>query len=123
MIKLLNVELPLNKNISIALTNIYGIGISTSLKILNKLNINPNIKVYNLTENNIFKLNYILEKEYKLENQLKYITSLNIKHLIEINSYKGKRFKLGLPVNGQRTRTNSKTIRKLKNIILKNIKL
>ena len=114
MVRILGNNLSNKKKIYIALTCIYGIGIPTSKKILKELNINPDIKTTDLTETNISALRDILEKEeFKLEGDLKRLISLNIKRLIDINSFKGRRHLKGLPVRGQRTRTNNRTSRKL----------
>lgn len=113
MVRLLGNNLANKKKIYIALTCIYGIGLSRSRKILSKLSINPNLKVFELTENHISALREILETdEFKLEGDLKRLVSLNIKRLIDINSFRGRRHLKGLPVRGQRTRTNSRTSRR-----------
>ena len=113
MVRLLGNNLSNKKKIYIALTCIYGIGIPRSLKILNKVEIDPNVKVSDLTESNISALRDTLETdEFKLEGDLKRLISLNIKRLIDINSFRGRRHLKGLPVRGQRTRTNNRTSRK-----------
>jgi small subunit ribosomal protein S13 len=113
MARILGNNLPNKKKIYIALTCIYGIGIPTSKKILNQLAIDPNIKVADLNETNISALRDILEtEEFKLEGDLKRLVSLNIKRLIDINCFKGRRHLKGLPVRGQRTRTNNRTSRR-----------
>ena len=118
MIRILGNNLNYKKKIYIALTAIYGIGIKTANTLLTQLNINPFLKVSDLTEEHISAIRDILEKSnLKLEGDLKRIINLNIKHLIETNSYRGKRHLKGLPVHGQRTRTNSRTARK-KNMFL-----
>jgi len=112
MVRLLGNNLAKKKKIYIALTCIYGIGISKALQILKKINIDPNIKVLNLSEKNVSLLRDTLESnDFKLEGNLKRLISLNIKHLININCVRGKRHLRGLPVRGQRTRTNSRTCR------------
>ncbi len=114
MIRILGNNLANRKKIYIALTAIYGIGISRSKKILNTLNINIDTRVSDLTEKNISNLRDYLENDsFKLEGNLKRFIQLNISRLIEINSFKGKRHLKGLPTRGQRTRTNSRTSRKL----------
>lgn len=119
MVRLLGNNLSKKKKIYIALTAIYGIGISKSLEILNKLQIDSNLKVANLTETHISEIRNFLEIEnFKLEGDLKRNISLNIKRLIEINSYRGRRHLNGLPVRGQRTRTNSRTSRR-KNLFIR----
>jgi small subunit ribosomal protein S13 len=113
MVRILGNNLSNKKKIYIALTCIYGIGIPTSKRILNELKIDPETKVSELTEINISSLRDILEtEEFKLEGDLKRLISLNIKRLIDINSYKGRRHLKGLPVRGQRTRTNNRTSRR-----------
>ena len=113
MVRILGNNLANKKKIYIALTCIYGIGIPTSKKVLKKLNIDPNIKVSELNETNISSLRDILETEqFKLEGDLKRLVSLNIKRLIDINSFRGRRHLKGLPVRGQRTRTNNRTSRR-----------
>jgi small subunit ribosomal protein S13 len=113
MVRILGNNLSNKKKIYIALTCIYGIGIPTSKRILDQLNIDQNLKVSDLNETNISALRDILEtEEFKLEGDLKRLVSLNIKRLIDINSVRGRRHLKGLPVRGQRTRTNSRTSRR-----------
>ncbi len=113
MVRILGNNLANKKKIYIALTCIYGIGIPTSKKVLKELSIDPNIKVSELNETNISSLRDILETEqFKLEGDLKRLVSLNIKRLIDINSFRGRRHLKGLPVRGQRTRTNNRTSRR-----------
>ena len=114
MVRILGTNLLNRKYIYIALTDIYGIGISRSLEILNKTSINPKTKVSDLTEEKISKIRDLLENEnYKLEGDLKRLIGLNIKRLIDINSVRGRRHLKGLPVRGQRTKTNSRTSRRI----------
>ena len=113
MVRILGNNLSNKKKIYVALTCIYGIGIPTSKKILKQLNISEDLKVSELTEGHISGLRDILEtEEYKLEGDLKRLISLNIKRLIDINSVRGRRHLKGLPVRGQRTRTNNRTSRR-----------
>jgi small subunit ribosomal protein S13 len=113
MVRILGNNLSNKKKIYIALTSIYGIGIPTSKRILNQLNINVDTKVSELTELNISALRDTLEtEEFKLEGDLKRLISLNIKRLIDIGSVRGRRHLKGLPVRGQRTRTNNRTSRR-----------
>ena len=113
MVRILGNNLSNKKKIYVALTCIYGIGIPTSKKILNQLSIDPEVKVSELNETNISALRDLLEtEEFKLEGDLKRLISLNIKRLIDINSFRGRRHLKGLPVRGQRTRTNNRTSRK-----------
>nr|YP_010502416.1 30S ribosomal protein S13 [Grateloupia turuturu]QHD45285.1 30S ribosomal protein S13 [Grateloupia turuturu]UXC96829.1 30S ribosomal protein S13 [Grateloupia turuturu] len=109
MARIAGVDLPRNKRIEIGLTYIYGIGLSRSQVILNKININPSTLVNKLNDEQIVSIRQILNNEYQLEGDLRRLESLNIKRLMEIGSYKGKRHKLGLPLRGQRTRTNART--------------
>lgn len=109
--RIVGIDLPKNKRIEIALTYIYGINISRSKKILKKININPDTHVINLDDQEIVNLRSILDNEYLVEGDLRRFESLNIKRLMEINSYKGKRHRIGLPLRGQRTRTNARTRR------------
>jgi small subunit ribosomal protein S13 len=114
MVRILGNNLSNKKKISIALTCIYGIGLPTSRKVLQQLSIDPDTKVAELTEKNVSALRDILEtEEFKLEGDLKRMISLNIKRLIDINSFRGRRHLKGLPVRGQRTRTNNRTSRRL----------
>nr|YP_009313148.1 Ribosomal protein S13 [Dermonema virens]SCW21402.1 Ribosomal protein S13 [Dermonema virens] len=111
MARIAGVDLPRSKRIEIALTYIYGIGLSSSHKILESTGINKNTKITDLTDPEIVKLRAILDNEYEIEGDLRRLESMNIKRLMEINSYKGKRHRLGLPLRGQRTRTNARTRR------------
>lgn len=114
MVRLLGHTLLNKKKIYIALTSIYGIGIITSKKILANLNIDPNLKVTNIPESKFSDLRKYLENSnLKLEENLKRYVATNIRKLKEINSYRGKRHLKGLPVRGQRTRTNNRTSRRL----------
>lgn len=114
MVRILGNNLSNKKKIYIALTSIYGIGIPTSKRILKTLNISEDIKVSELNEDNVSSIRDFLENEdFKLEGDLKRYISLNIKRLIDINSVQGRRHLKGLPVRGQRTRTNNRTSRRL----------
>lgn len=110
MLEIQNIHLKEDKNVKIALTYIYGIGSSTSSRLLKKLNINQLKKIRDLTKLEIQKLRVILTL-FILDIDLRKNLNLSIKKLIENNSYKGQRFLLKLPVNGQRTRTNARTRR------------
>lgn len=111
MARIAGVDLPRNKRIEIALTYIYGIGLSSSQKILSKTGINPHTRIKDLGDNEIVKLRSILDNEYQIEGDLRRLENINIKRLMEINSYRGKRHRIGLPLRGQRTRTNARTRR------------
>ena len=111
MVRISGVNLPDDKRIEIALTYVYGIGNSTSSKILKELKIDRNIRTKNLTSEQANKLREEIEKNYKVEGELKHKIRTNIKRLKEIGSYRGSRHQKGLPVRGQRTKTNSRTVR------------
>jgi len=107
--RIAGVDLPREKRVEIGLTYIYGIGRSRSLEILRKTGINPDTRVRDLTDDEINRLRETIEKEYTVEGDLRREVALNIKRLIEIRCYRGIRHRMGLPVRGQRTRTNART--------------
>ena len=109
MARLVGVDLPRNKRIEIALTYIYGIGLTLSREILAKTGINPDTRVRDLTEEEVAKIRETLDQDYKVEGDLRREESLNIKRLIEIGSYRGRRHRMGLPVRGQNTKNNART--------------
>jgi small subunit ribosomal protein S13 len=109
MARIAGVDLPKEKRVECGLTYIFGIGLSSAQKILKKAAVNPDIRVKNLTDEQVNKLREIIEKEYKIEGDLRLAISNDIKRLIEINSYRGIRHRRGLPVRGQRTHTNART--------------
>lgn len=109
MARISGVDIPNNKRVEIALTYIYGIGLKSSKDILAKTGINPDIRAKDLTEDDIAKLRDEIENNYKVEGELRREVSLNIKRLTEINCYRGIRHRKGLPVRGQRTKTNART--------------
>jgi small subunit ribosomal protein S13 len=111
MARIAGVELPKEKRIEAALPYIYGIGLSLSKKILAKLDIDPNTRTKDLTAQDEGKLKDEIEKNFKVEGELKREILINIKRLKEINSYRGSRHAKHLPVRGQRTKTNSRTVR------------
>ena len=109
MVRLVGVDLPRNKRIAYALTYIHGIGLTTAKKIIEIANINSEIRTNDLTTEQTILLRQALEDiDLKLEGDLRRFNGLNIKRLIEINSYRGKRHRTSLPVRGQRTRTNAR---------------
>ena len=101
--------MPREKRVEIALTYIYGIGLTTAQKILAKTGVNPDTRVKDLTEDEVNKLREVIDKEYKVEGDLRREVSLNIKRLMEIACYRGLRHRRGMPVRGQRTKTNART--------------
>ncbi|MDK2785174.1 MAG: small subunit ribosomal protein [Bacillota bacterium] len=109
MARIAGVDLPRDKRVEIALTYIYGIGLSSARKILAKTKVNPDTRVKDLTEEEAARLREEIEKNYKVEGDLRRDVALNIKRLIEIGTYRGLRHRRGLPVRGQRTRTNART--------------
>ncbi|MCM8790122.1 MAG: 30S ribosomal protein S13 [Candidatus Omnitrophica bacterium] len=109
MPRIVGVDIPKEKRVEIALMYIYGIGRSMSNKILKIANINPDKRAKDLTEEEVARLSTIIQKDYKVEGDLRREVSANIKRLIDIGTYRGLRHRKGLPVRGQRTRTNART--------------
>ena len=109
MARISGVDIPNSKRVEIALTYIYGIGLKSSKDILAKTGINPDTRVRDLTDDEVGKLRDIIDKEYVVEGDVRREVSLNIKRLMEIGCYRGRRHKMGLPVRGQRTKTNART--------------
>ena len=109
MARIAGVDLPRDKRIEIALTYIYGIGLTTSQKLLAATGINPDTRTRDLTEDEVVKLRDIIDKEVIVEGDLRREQSLNIKRLVEIGCYRGRRHRLGLPVRGQNTKNNART--------------
>jgi len=109
MARIASVDLPRDKRVEIALTYIYGIGLTLSQEILKTTAISPDTRVRDLTEEEVAKLRETIDKGYKVEGDLRREEQLNIKRLIEIGSYRGRRHRQGLPVRGQRTKTNART--------------
>jgi len=107
--RIAGVDIPRNKRIFIALTYIYGIGKTSSGKILQKCNVSPDKRVQQLTDDEIRRISSIISSEYKVEGMLRAEVSMNIKRLIDIGCYRGLRHRRGLPVRGQRTKTNART--------------
>lgn len=121
MARIAGVDLPRNKRIEIALTYIYGIGLSTSKKILANTNLNPSARVHELTNDEIAKIreeiDALQEDNHYVEGDLRREVTMNIKRLIEIGCYRGTRHRKGLPVRGQRTKTNARTRRGAKKTV------
>lgn len=111
MARILGVDLPKDKRIEIGLTYIYGIGRNRSQKVLDESGISPDVKVRELTEEEVSRIRDVIDKNYTVEGDLRRETNLNIKRLIEIGCYRGIRHRRGLPVHGQRTKTNARTKR------------
>lgn len=109
MARIAGVDLPREKRVEIGLTYIFGIGRAKSNEILNKTGVNPDTRIRDLTDDEISRLREVIDKEYKVEGDLRREVSLNIKRLIEIGCYRGRRHRMGLPVRGQNTKTNART--------------
>ena len=109
MARIAGVDLPNDKRVEIALTYIYGIGKTTSTRIITDSSINPDTRVKDLSEDEIAKIREKIENNYNVEGDLRREISLNIKRLTEIGCYRGRRHRMGLPVRGQRTKTNART--------------
>lgn len=109
MARIAGVDLPRDKRIEIGLTYIFGIGRTSSKEILKKTDISPDIRVNKLTEEDVAKLRNVIENDYRVEGTLRGEISMNIKRLIDIGSYRGLRHRRGLPLRGQRTKTNART--------------
>lgn len=109
MARIAGVDLPRDKRVEIALTYIFGIGRPTANKIVEASGINPDTRVRDLTEDEVAKIREYIDKNIKVEGDLRREVSLNIKRLIEIGSYRGLRHRRGLPVRGQRSKTNART--------------
>ena len=109
MARIAGVDLPRDKRIEIALTQIFGIGLKTSQKLLAETGINPDTRTRDLTEDEVVKLRDIIDKQVIVEGDLRREQSLNIKRLVEIGCYRGRRHRMGLPVRGQNTKNNART--------------
>ncbi len=111
MARIAGIDIPREKRVEIALTYIYGVGLSSSQKILKQTSINPDTRVRDLTEDQVNRLREVLDRSFKVEGDLRREVALNIKRLIEIGSYRGMRHRRNLPVRGQRTKTNARARR------------
>jgi len=111
MARIAGVDLPKDKRIEIGLCYIYGIGLTSSRKILAETGVDPDTKVRDLSEGEASHIREVIDRNYRVEGELKREVNLNIKRLIEIGSYRGIRHRRGLPVHGQRTKTNARTKR------------
>ena len=109
MARIAGVDIPREKRVEIGLTYVYGIGRTSSNKILAEAGVNPDTRVKDLTEDEVIKIREVIDKNYKVEGELRRETALNIKRLMEIGCYRGLRHRKNLPVRGQRTKTNART--------------
>ncbi len=109
MPRIAGVDLPREKRVEVGLTYIFGIGLSSSKKILAATGVNPDTRVKDLTEDEVGKIRDVIDKEYQVEGDLRREVALDIKRLMEIGCYRGVRHRKGLPVRGQRTKTNART--------------
>ena len=109
MPRVIGIDIPDNKRLEVSLTYIFGIGRKLSNDICNKLNLDLNMRAHKLTQDDIARINGLLQSEFTVEGDLRRQVQNNIKRLISIHSYRGQRHRVGLPVRGQRTRTNSRT--------------
>jgi len=108
MARIAGIDIPREKRVEIALTYIYGVGLSSSQKILRQTSINPDTRVRDLTEDQVNRLREVIDRSFKVEGDLRREVALNIKRLIEIGSYRGMRHRRNLPSRGQRTKTNAR---------------
>jgi small subunit ribosomal protein S13 len=108
MARIAGIDIPREKRVEVALTYVYGIGLSTSKRILQQTNVNPDTRVRDLTEDQVNRLREVIDRRHKVEGDLRREVALNIKRLIEIGSYRGIRHRRNLPVRGQRTKTNAR---------------
>ena len=118
MARIAGVDLPRDKRVEIALTYIFGIGLKTSQDILAATGINPDTRARDLTEDEVAKLREYIDKNHLVEGDLRREISLNIKRLVEIGCYRGRRHRLGLPVRGQNTKNNARTRQGLKKTVM-----
>lgn len=109
MPRVIGIDIPDNKRLEISLTYIYGIGLKLSQQIIAKLALDPDMRAHKLTQDDIARINNLLQSEFIVEGDLRRQIQNNIKRLVNIHSYRGTRHRSGLPVRGQRTRTNSRT--------------
>ena len=117
MARIAGVDLPRDKRIEIGLTYIYGVGLSRSHEIIEKTGVDSDVRVKDLTDADVIKLRETVEGDYLIEGDLRRQVNMNIKRLMDIGCYRGRRHRVGLPVRGQRTRTNSRTRRSGKRTI------
>ncbi|MBD3882552.1 30S ribosomal protein S13 [Phormidium tenue FACHB-886] len=111
MARIAGVDLPRDKRVEIGLTYIYGIGLTRSKQVLAKTGVNPDTRIKDLSDAEVISLREVVEGDYQVEGDLRRLESMNIKRLMDIGTYRGRRHRMGLPVRGQRTRTNARTRR------------
>lgn len=109
MARIAGVDLPRDKRIEVGLTYIFGIGLSSAKKIIANTGVNPDTRVKDLSDTDVTALRYEIESNYQVEGDLRRLVGLSIKRLVDIGTYRGRRHRMGLPVRGQRTRTNART--------------
>jgi len=117
MARIAGVDIPKGKRVSISLQYIYGVGPTLSRRVLSSSGVDPDVKVKDLSEQEVNRIREVIDKEYTVEGGLRREVNLNIKRLVEIGSYRGMRHRRGLPVHGQRTRTNARTKRGLRKTV------
>lgn len=111
MARIAGVDLPRDKRVEVGLTYIFGIGLTSAKKILASTGVNPDTRVKELSDSDVASLRGEVEKNYQVEGDLRRWEAMNIKRLVDIGTYRGRRHRMGLPVRGQRTRTNARTRR------------
>jgi small subunit ribosomal protein S13 len=119
MARIAGVDLPKNERVEIGLTRIFGIGRALSNKILKEIDVNPDTRIKDLTDADVVKIRSSIEKEYKVEGDLRREIAMNVKRLTDIGSYRGTRHTAHLPVRGQRTKTNARTRRGPRKLVLR----
>ena len=117
MARIAGIDLPKNKRVVVGLTYIYGIGVSSAKRILQEAGVDENVRVNQLNDNQAGAIRTIIQGKYKVEGALKSEINMNIKRLMDINSYRGYRHRRGLPLHGQRTKTNARTRKGRKRLI------
>jgi small subunit ribosomal protein S13 len=109
MARISGVDLPREKRVEVGLTYIYGIGLATSQKILAETAVSPDTRIRDLSDDEVARLREVIDRDYRVEGDLRREVAMNIKRLIDIGSYRGLRHRRGMPMRGQRTRTNART--------------
>ncbi len=119
MARIAGIDIPKTERVEVGLTRVFGVGRSSSRKILSETGVDPNIRVKDLSDDDVIKIRNIIERDHKVEGELKKEISVNIKRLMDIGSYRGLRHKMGLPARGQRTNTNARTRKGPKKAVIK----